>query len=189
MNNKETLQSHNDKLHLNNTNLNTILEAVNTLPDIDNEEKYVFKHARFAYYGGTELTEELNSLDLASVTTVKSMFYHCYNLTELDLSGLDTSNVTDMSYMFSRCENLTELDLSGFDTSNVTNMYYMFQGCTKLTKLDIRNFTFTKVMTYSNMFDSVPTNCLIIVKDGTAKSWITSKFSFTNIKTVAELEG
>ena len=64
-----------------------------------------------------------------------------------------------------------------------------FYNCKKLTRLDIRNFDFTNVTSYSSMFGIVPTDCLIIVKDDTAKTWITEKFTtLTNVKTVAELE-
>ena len=64
----------------------------------------------------------------------------------------------------------------------------MFNNCTQLTSLDIRNFVFTKVTSYSNMFNGVPTDCLIIVKGDIEKEWITSKFTtLTNVKTVAEL--
>ncbi|MCD8120328.1 MAG: DUF285 domain-containing protein, partial [Lachnospiraceae bacterium] len=45
------------------------------------------------------------------VTDMRSMFYDCNNLTELDVSGFDTSKVTDMSYMFSMCTSLTSLTL------------------------------------------------------------------------------
>ena len=73
-------------------------------------------------------------------------------------------------------------------------MSYMFSGCKKLMHLDIRNFDFTNVTNYTNMFGGlsstrVPSSCLIIVKDDTVKSWITSNFTrWTNVKTVAEYE-
>ena len=39
----------------------------------------------------------------------------------------------------------------------------------------------------SNMFDNVPTDCYILVKDTTAKEWITSKFpDLTNVHYVGE---
>jgi len=41
----------------------------------------------------------------------------------------------------------------------------------------------------SSASNGVPDNCLIIVKDETAKQWITSKFSrLTNVKTIVEYE-
>lgn len=101
----------------------------------------------------------------------------------LTLKGLDTSKVTDMSIMFSYCSELTALDLSSFNTSNVTNMSSMFSSCYGLQHLDISNFDFTNVTSYDYMFDGVPENCEILVKDETAKEWITSKFTnLTNVK-------
>jgi hypothetical protein len=48
----------------------------------------------------------------------------------------------------------------------------------------------SSLTSYTNMFTGVPSNCLIIVKDSTQKTWLQSKFSnLTNIKTVAEYEG
>ena len=88
-----------------------------------------------------------------------------------------------MYRMFFSCSGLTSLNLSSFDTSKVTNMGSMFSGCTALQHLDISNFDFTNVTSYSNMFSNVPANCEILVKDETAKEWITSKFTnLTNVK-------
>ena len=67
-----------------------------------------------------------NICDTSNVTNMSGMFWHCNNLTTLDVSGFDTSNVTDMNRMFSRCGSLTTLDVSGFDTSNVTSIYEIF---------------------------------------------------------------
>ena len=136
---------------------------------------------------------DLSNFDTSKVTNMNYMFAECSKLTSLNLSNFNTSNVTNMQYMFANCSQLASLDLSSFNTTKVTGMSYMFQYCTHLTHLDIRNFDFTKVKYYSNMFGSsasagVPDNCEIIVKDDTAKTWITSKFSrLTNVKAVAEL--
>ena len=71
----------------------------------------------------------------------------------------------------------------------------MFYNCSSLTKLDIRNFDFSNISidqyqtNYKNAFYGIPNDCLIIVKDDTQRTWITSKFSnLTNIKTIAEYE-
>ena len=126
------------------------------------------------------------------------MFWH-NNIISLDVSMFNTSNVTDMRYMFAECQKLEELDLSNFDTSNVTDMSYMFNFDIGLKKLDISSFDFTNVTEYNNMFGSiteigegtadfrVPANCDILVKDLTAKEWLTSKFNWlTNIHYVGE---
>ena len=134
-------------------------------------------------------TIDTSGLNTSNVTNMQGMFLNCNSLTNLDLSSFDTSNVTNMQYMFRFCYDLINLDLSSFDTSNVTNMQGMFAFCQSLTNLDIRNFTFEKVISKNNMFESIPADCLIIVKDETAKSFVLSvRSDLTNVKTVAEYE-
>ena len=136
----------------------------------------------FYQYSGTN-PDCVKNLDTTGVTNMQYMFQQCEKLTSLDVSNFNTSNVTYMSYMFSECSSLTSLDLSNFDTSNVKDMSYMFYNCTALQHLDISNFDFTKVTSYSSMFSGVPADCEILVKDETAKTWITSKFTnLTNVK-------
>ena len=123
-----------------------------------------------------------------SNVTNMSYLYNSNRSKSIDVSGLNTSNVTNMQQMFYNCSSLTNLSLSNFNTSNVTNMQQMFYNCSRLKNLDIRNFDFSNVTSYNNIFSNVPADCLIIVKDDTAKTWITSKFTtLTNVKTVAEL--
>lgn len=138
---------------------------------------------------------DLSSFDTSNVTNMSYMFGNCYNLTSLDLSNFNTSNVTDMSGMFSGCSQASSIDLSSFDTSKVTNMNSMFYGCLKLKNLNISNFDFTSVTNYESMFgeavdginSTVPSDCDILVKDSTAKEWLTSKFDWlTNIHYVGE---
>lgn len=147
-------------------------------------------------YGCSSLTSiTLSGFNTVGIIDMSSMFNSCTSLKTLSFpESFNTAAVTNMSSMFSNCHNLETLDLSNFDTSKVTNMGNMFNACSKLTRLDIRNFDFTKVTNSSNMFSGnwqhqgPPDNCEIIVKDVTAKTWITSKFSrLTNVKTVAEL--
>lgn len=129
---------------------------------------------------------DLSNFDTSKVTAMNGMF----NNVKVEIKGLNsfnTSNVTTMDSMFNSIQMAT-LDLSSFNTSKVTDMSSMFNNCNLLTTLDIRNFDFTNVTTYSAMFHGVPDNCKIIVKDDTAKEWITSKFAnLTNVVTVAEL--
>ena len=142
------------------------------------------------FYSCSSLTSlDLSNFITSNVKNISRMFQNCGSLTSLDVINFDTSNVTDMQYMFYSCSKLTSLDLSNFITSNVKNISRMFQNCGSLTSLDIRNFDFSNVTSYLGMFYDVPADCLIIVKDDTAKTWITSKFTtLTNVKTVAELE-
>lgn len=137
---------------------------------------------------------DLSHFNTSNVTDMGYMFQSCGALTNLNLANWNTKKVTNMTTMFKHCTVIEELDLSSFDTSNVTNMQEMFFCCYKLAKLDIRNFDFSKVTNYTKAFGgdstSFPADCLVIVKDATAKSWITSKFTWlTNVKTVAEYGG
>ena len=110
----------------------------------------------------------LTSLDLftyfntSKVTNMYGMFNSCFNLTTLDLSGFNTSKVTNMGWMFYNCHGLTSLDLSSFDTSKVTSMEHMFCDCTSLATLDISNFDTSNVSDMYGMFN----NCynLITIK-------------------------
>ena len=147
------------------------------------------KSMRQMYYQNNSKNIDVSGLTTNNVTNMSDMFSQCSSLTSLDLSNFSTNNVTNMSYMFYRCSSLTSLDLSSFVTSKVTDMSYIFCWCSKLTQLDIRNFDFTNVTFYDGMFNNASKDCLIIVKDDTAKTWLTSKFNkLTNVKTVAELE-
>ena len=80
------------------------------------------------------------------------MFYHCSNLTNIDLSSFNSKNVTNMSNMFSWCFSLTNIDLSSFNTENVTNMSNMFSGCSNLTNIDLSSFNTKNVTNMSYMF-------------------------------------
>lgn len=137
------------------------------------------------------------TMNTSNVTSMWRMFMnfgrYATSTQELDLSAWNTSKVTDMSYAFSQAEKITSLNLSSW-TIGATSLAYMFNQCIRLTHIDIRNFVFDNVSSYTNMFGQsasmgVPNTCEIIVKDDTAKTWVTSNFSrLTNVKTVAEYE-
>jgi len=138
----------------------------------------------YMFRGCSNLTNlDVSNFDTSKVTNMSLIFAECSNLTSLNLSNFDTSTVTNMSYMFDECGGLTNLDLSNFDTSNVTNMSLMFEQCSNLTNLDLSNMDFSSVTSYTYMFSSVQPSCSITVKDETAKTWITSKFTnLTNVQ-------
>jgi len=153
----------------------------------------------------------------SNITTIQNIFAYCRNITEVDTTGFNTTNVTNMegafnscsnlskvdtsssnnfvsdkattmSEMFSYCSKIKEINLSNFYTPALSDTSFMFYNCGALKKIDIRNMTFDNVKSYNSMFIYVPSNCEIIVKDDTQKTWITSKFTnLTNVKTVAEL--
>ena len=141
---------------------------------------------------------DASELITTKATNMASMFRNLGALTEIKgLNNFNTSKVTNMSNMFSNCSSMTKLDLSSFTNPDgvLTNTSSMFENCKNLKKIDMRGLTFSSVTSSSNMFGSsssankVPDDCLIIVKDNTEKTWITSNFSrLTNVKTVEEME-
>jgi len=132
----------------------------------------------------------IENLDTSSVTNMGYLFNNCRSLTTLSFgNSWNVTKVTSMTDMFNNCVNLTTLDLSTFSTSALGDTRRMFSGCTSLEKIDMRNFNFSNLSSTNAMFLNVPNNCLIIVKDNTAKTWMNNNFSnLTNVKTVAEYE-
>lgn len=144
------------------------------------------------FYNCRALTNiDTTGFNTTNTTNIKDLFYNCSELLKIDTSTSNnfvTEKVTTMEEMFGGCTKITEINLSNFYTPVLKNTSFMFSECYALQKLDIRNMTFDNVTSHTNMFKNVPSNCEIIVKDDTQKTWITSKFSnLTNVKTVAEL--
>jgi hypothetical protein len=140
-------------------------------------------------FSNSPLLKELiiDNYNTEKITTLSEICYFCEKLEKVVLK-INSSNVTNMSNAFYYDKNITELDLSALYTPNLQNINYAFYGCSKLMKLDIRNMTFDNVTSFSNPFESVPNNCLVIVKGETEKEWVLArKKYFTNVKTVAEL--
>lgn len=158
----------------------------------------------------------INHFNTSNVTDMESMFYNCGGIIQFNLNNFDTSNVETMRNMFANCvkveptinlsnfkgtktttttgmftydSKVQSIDLSNFDTPLLKEISSMFLGCRNLRFLDIRKMTFDLVTQYANAFNSVPTDCEIIVKSDTEKAWLQDKFpTLTNIKTVAEYE-
>ena len=77
----------------------------------------------------------------SNVTTMTSMYAHCYDLVETSCGEWNTSGwkVTTIASAFLYCAHLQVLDLSGWDTSQwkVTSMESAWSGCISLRVLDI----------------------------------------------------
>lgn len=131
---------------------------------------------------------DLSSFDISRVTTVFGMFRECNALTVLDLSNFKNSNVNDCRVMFYNCTNLVSIDLSNFNHRGYgISSNSMFDGCVSLQHLDIRKLDLTQMQS-SYMFNNVPNNCEIIVKDSANKTWLNNNWpNLTNVKIVAEL--
>lgn len=143
----------------------------------------------YSFNGCTSLIDVVLPKIGETSTTYPNManaFYGCTLLKNINSSQLYKSR--NMQYMFYNCSSLESVDLSNLTISSSTSFNHTFNGCTALKHLDIRNVDTSKIGTKVKTFESVPTDCEIIVKDDTAKEWFTTNFStLTNVKTVAEL--
>ena len=161
-------------------------------------------------------TVNMEGIDCQLVTTMQYMFDGCSSLTNINMSGAKYPKVTNVSYMF-RNSGLVDIDLSAFNPTAATTTTYMFYGCKKLKRLnlsgftfaknqsftymfydcssleylDIRNWDISKITTNANanyMFNYVPYDCTIVVKNETCRTWLKGKRSdFVNIKLPSEL--
>jgi len=153
-----------------------------TALDLSNFDTSKVTDMGWMFSGASGLTTlDLRNFDTSKVTSMSRMFSGASGLTALDVSNFDTSQVTDMTEMFEGASSLTKLDLSKFDTSKVTNMPRMFAGCSSLTELDISSMTFDSVEFYYYMFEGVPNNIHIKVKDEAAKAFIEARLAEANI--------
>mgnify|MGYP004652545149 CR=1 FL=1 len=139
----------------------------------------------FAGYQGTEL--DLSNFDTSKVIYMNYMFYRCSSLTNLDLSNFGETPVASLSLMFYVCSSLETINLSNFENTRICPANQMFAACRKLKNINISKFDFTKVTNYTKMFEDVPNDCYILVKDAEAKEWITTRFTnLTNVHYVGE---
>ena len=135
-------------------------------------------------FNGKYNLKELNltNFNTTNVITMESMFGNV-GMQNVDISNLDTSNVKNMRGMFANSQWLISLNLSNFNTSNVTDMSWMFNNCFDLETLDISNFDFSNVTDPEKMFNAIPSDCLITVKDQTAKDFVLNvRSDLTNVQ-------
>jgi len=177
---------------------NTKITTVPRLIGGENVTLFVSMFNAINNFNNTITSCDVSGLVTSNATNMNRMFAGLTVCTQITgLTGFNTEKVTTMQSLFDSCEAITELDLSSFTNSNgaLTKTSSMFSGCKNLRKIDIRGLTFSSVTSFISMFgvdtstSKVPNNCLIIVKDNTEKTWITTNFSrMNNVKTVAEYE-
>ena len=113
---------------------------LNTIKGIEYLNTDSVTNMKSMFYRCTSLTElDLSHFNTSNVTTMENMFYGL-KLTSLDLSSFNTSKVTTMKNMFYYCENLTSLNVKSFNTKNTTDMHGIFKGCKSLVELDLTSF-------------------------------------------------
>ena len=106
----------------------------------------------FAFSTAEEIDLNEFNFDSSKITYFSYVFYHCSNLTSIDLSPLGSlSNITNMYYAFDGCSSLVTLDLSLFNTYNVTNMGYAFADCASLTYIYATPYNSTTQTGWTNI--------------------------------------
>ena len=95
---------------------------------------------------------DLSGWDTSEVTSMRSLFFDCSGMTELNIDGFQTGNVRDMANMFNGCYSLHELNVQSFDTRSVEDMSGMFTSCYLLESLDVSGFDTTNVRNMESMF-------------------------------------
>lgn len=135
-----------------------------------------------------QMAKTIENIEVSnSVTVFYNAFNECSNLEVLTFKNTPITSVVSFNSAFRGLKKITELDLSMFHVSP-NNIMWCFADDVNLQKLDIRNFDFSSVTIYNFAFNNVPTNCEIIVKSNTEKTWINNNFpAMTNVKTVDEL--
>lgn len=153
-----SIQDYNNRLENNNTNLNEILNAINTLPTLKLQEKEVTPTTETQTIVPDETYNGLSKVVVKPMEATKYapsyISFRGFKGTDLsnEVNGLDTSNIELMNGMFYQCQKITSLDLSSWNTSNATNIGTMFYTCTALEQINLSNWDTSKVTSMSNMF-------------------------------------
>ena len=133
-----------------------------------------------------------DNVDFTQLPSLYYWFNSCPKLEYVDMSKLLLTKCTNFYYMFRNCTSLLEVDLTNITTAANVNAEGLFYGCSSLRKVDMRNWPINKITTYQYkqvMFDGVPADCLVIVKDESCRSVLnTMAKHLTNVVLASELE-
>lgn len=165
--------------------------------DLTNKKLGVIEGSAFGFMYKIDGLKEiiLGEQDFSNVDSLQVAFAYNPDLERVDASKIDTSNSDSFVGTFGDNPKLKEIDISSwtFKSGIGGSVWGMFRNCPLLEKIDMRNLNWDILTYISNperIFQGVPTDCLIIVKNNTIKNYFASKFStMTNVKTVAEYEG
>lgn len=128
----------------------------------------------------------MNSIDFITNnarTMFKGLFYNCKKLKKVDMSSLNITNPQNFSLVFKGCSALERAEIAGI--KGVSDVGELFSGCTSLSYIDISGIDLSACTNTNTMWGgqtgNVPTNCEIIVKNSTEKTFVEG-FGFTNVK-------
>lgn len=111
-----------------------------------------------------------------SISTPSSFNSICANNSSLENFSLGNFGITRTSFTmesgFAGCSNLRTVDLSNLFITGSISILSAFRYCSNLELIDLRNVD--TIGRYDFAFDGVPSSCIMIVKDATAKASIRS---------------
>lgn len=131
-----------------------------------------------------------------SLKSMKSAFSSCENLTSLDLNHWTIDNVESLVSVFAYCDNLTDLKVNNWNTSNVKVMENTFYDMANISVLDISGWdmsgcdlskTGLSNSMVASMFSGSDSLTKVIVKDDTAKEFLTNDNYYAGLVDTAEV--
>lgn len=136
-----------------------------------------------------EYLQNVQDLNISSWNTSKviyfeRLFHGCSALTALDLGDWNTDSLWSpyIRNCFCLCNNLFWLNIYNWNLSNTSSYNHMFNGCSNLRFLFLNNCQFNTSAKTASMFQNVPFDCNIWVKNEAIKQFIlTARPDFTNI--------
>jgi len=129
------------------------------------------------YHCGQISEIDMSKFDCTKVLSCNGMFFQEDNnkLKTINLGNLDFSLVSDFTEMFCFCNNLEKLDVTNFNTKNSKSFKSMFYYCEKLQEIDVSKFNTSKCESINGMFN----NCSCISKIDMIK-WDMSNLKYEN---------
>lgn len=131
------------------SNLNTFSDLIPKISE--NLCFYTPSYFSFAYYPGETLTFPARLK--INKDSISHMFFHCHNLTVLNISNWDMSNTKYMTNTFAHCYNLNSLDVSNWNMNNMISLYSTFAYCYNLKTLDVSKWKTNNVEDIRYLFD------------------------------------
>ena len=143
------------------------------------------------FYNHYRLSELYLPHDLSSkCTNLSNVFYNVFALNYVDVTGWDTSKVTTFVNMFNGCRDIIEIiGIEDFDISSTTTLQGMFSGCYELQELNLSKWESTDKLTSLN---GTFNNCQSI-KELDVSGFITDNVTtfvncFSSVQNVKELD-
>ena len=168
-----------------------------TLPELPAQWSTPYLTSTNSMFRSCRAITSVPYIDTSLSTNVMYMYYDCQSLTgtvEIDVSNVDlTINGGGVfNSLFSYDYLLKEIIFKSSIVRQPKMFNTVFYYCNSLEKVDLSCFDFSEAQSSFNnyLFQNVPTNCLILVKDQEQKDILKAYYTnMTNIQTVEEYEG